>query len=208
MNRRKKTGAIQLNILLWRIFMLLALMLAALLYVRFRSAGGDAGTVVEAVQAGNEEAAAAELFGKSLASGSFREFSQDEDVIYTVMSTYYNEKSGAEMSYSNLHTWSQAGLTEGSYFVYAAYEVSLAGIATTVPSLSWVYLQTGEDGSLYISDVSDDTSVQALAESLRSSEEGQTLIAFAQDAYEEAVESDAALAQYMENYRTAAADEV
>ena len=151
----------------------------------------------------NAETTAVELFGKSLDSNKFQQLAQDEDVIFAVMSSYYNEKSDAEKEYSNLHTWSQAGVTDGSYFVYAAYEVSLEGIDTSVPSLSWAYLQTDEDGSLQFFDASEDELVLQLIESVRSSEEGQTLINLAQQAYEEAVESDAALAQYMKMYQEA-----
>lgn len=203
MNRRRRQRAIRLNRLLWRFFMLLVVALAALLYARFHSLIRDTGNITEAVQTESVDGTeAVELFGKSLSSASFQKLVQDENVIFTTMSSYYDEKSDVEKEYSNLHTWSQEGLTDGSYFVYAAYEVVLAGIDTPVPSLSWAYLQTGEDGSLYFSDVSEDELVQELVESVRSSEEGQALIAFAQQAYEEAVASDDALAQYMEAYQT------
>lgn len=215
-NRENRERTAHVNRILRRILVLLIIIFAGLLIARFQSMGKDPTGEMEATQAGstekagdtgntagteNAETTAVELFGKSLDSNKFQELAQDEDVIFAVMSSYYNEKSDAEKEYSNLHTWSQAGVTDGSYFVYAAYEVSLEGIDTSVPSLSWAYLQTDEDGSLQFSDASEDELVLQLIESVRSSEEGQTLINLAQQAYEEAVESDAALAQYMKMYQ-------
>lgn len=215
-NSKNKERKAHVNRMLRRILILLIIIFAGLLIVRLRSTGkdaqgeteatqaestGNAGETGEAGETGNAETTAVELFGKSLDSNKFQELAQDEDVVFAVMSSYYNEKSNAEKAYSNLHTWSQAGVTDGSYFVYAAYEVSLEGIDTPVPSLSWAYLQTDEDGSLQFSDASEDELALQLIESVRSSEEGQTLINLAQQAYEEAVESDAALAQYMQMYR-------
>lgn len=217
-NRENRERTAHVNRILRRILVLLIIIFAGLLIARFQSMGKDPTGEMEATQAErtenagetgntagteNAETTAVELFGKSLDSNKFQELAQDEDVIFAVMSSYYNEKSDAEKEYSNLHTWSQAGVTDGSYFVYAAYEVSLEEIDTSVPSLSWAYLQTDEDGSLQFSDASEDELVLQLIESVRSSEEGQTLINLAQQAYEEAVESDAALAQYMKMYQEA-----
>lgn len=239
MNKRSNKGTIRLNKLLCHILMLLTIILAGLLYARFRSMDKTMETVTEATGSaesaaetamgieavgeatgsaelaaetavgieavaeapGSADTATIELFGKTLDEDYFQELAWDEDVVYTVMSSYYNEKSGGDKEYGNLHTWSQEGVTDGSYFVYAAYEVMLEGIDTPVPSLSWAYLQTGEDGGLYFSDVSGNGTVQELVDSVRSSEEGQELIKLAQEAYDEAVEGDDALAQYMKTYR-------
>lgn len=203
MSRRGRRRTIRLNRILWYILMLLMIIFSGLLYARFQSLGKTTEAAAEAVEIGriNTETEAVELFGKRLNFDNFQELVRDEDAIYTVMSSYYDERSDTGKEYGNLHTWSQEGVTDGSYFVYTAYEVTLEGIDTPVPSLSWVYLQTGEDGSLYFSDVSEDELVQELIENVRSSEAGQTLISLAQEAYEEAVESDDALAQYMNTYQ-------
>lgn len=215
MRGQDRGEAINLNRHLRKILIILALIFSALLCMRFYSKQAQQGNTIGAAQMadsagavqGTGSAGAAQetdgmqIFGKRLSADHFQNLQWDEANIYATMLSYYNEKSNESKEYSNLHTWSQKGLTDGSYFVYAAYEVLLDGIDTPVPSLSWAYLQTDGDGSLYFSDVSGDELVQEMIQNVRSSQEGQELISLAQEAYDEAVESDESLAQYMENYR-------
>ena len=52
--------------------------------------------------------------------------------------------------YSNVEVYTKAGLTEGSYVVFACYDHKYVGYETVLPGVSCLYVETGEDSSLYI----------------------------------------------------------
>lgn len=103
-------------------------------------------------------------------------------------------------SYSNIRTYSKAGLADGSYLVYVCYDGKVKDIDTLVPSLTQFYLMTNEEGGLYIADTSGDTAIEQFIEESRTSSEVQTLIAEVKQNCENAENQDPALKEFMEQY--------
>ncbi|MDO4345587.1 MAG: hypothetical protein Q4C50_12385 [Eubacteriales bacterium] len=174
-----------------------------------------------------EEETEISLFGKTIAAEEFSSLTINEANVLETVSAYFDAKSRQDetamqridpqadtqsvlyylnsagiTSYQNIITWSREGNEEGSYFVFAAYEVVAEGVDTPIPSLSWMYLSGTEDGKLCLLDISEDAGAQELAEGIRQSEEGQKLISLAKEAYMQALESDTELSEYMEKFET------
>lgn len=109
-------------------------------------------------------------------------------------------------SYSNIKTYSKAGLTDGSYLVYVCYDGKVKDIDTLVPSLTQFYLMTNEEGGLYIADTSGDAAVEQFIEETRTSSEVQTLIAEVKQNCENAESQDPALKEFMDQYGNSQSD--
>ena len=52
--------------------------------------------------------------------------------------------------YSNVQVYTKKGMTDTSYVVFAAYDHKYVGYDTLLPGISYLYVDTKEDGSLYI----------------------------------------------------------
>ncbi len=63
-------------------------------------------------------------------------------------------------SYSNIDTYTKKGLTEGSYVVFVSYDLKFVDIDTPAPGLTQVYVETDDEGKVYIHKDDDDKEVQ------------------------------------------------
>lgn len=98
--------------------------------------------------------------------------------------------------YSNVEVYTKAGLTEGSYVVFACYDHKYVGYETVLPGVSCLYVETGEDGSLHIVAEPTEEQQNRMTE-LTNQEDTQELLAAKQKAYDEALASDEALDTYL-----------
>lgn len=55
--------------------------------------------------------------------------------------------------YQNITCYTKSGLTEGSYLVSAYYELKFYEVETAAPGLDFFYVETDENGSLYINNL-------------------------------------------------------
>lgn len=67
----------------------------------------------------------------------------------TAMSQFYEE-------YQNVTCYTKHGLSKDSYIVSACFEIKFADQETTAPSMVLFYVQTNEDGELYINNLYSD----------------------------------------------------
>lgn len=56
-------------------------------------------------------------------------------------------------SYQNVKCYEKAGLSKGSYLVSVAYDLKFYGVDTVAPGLEFYYVETGDDGELYINNL-------------------------------------------------------
>lgn len=124
----------------------------------------------------------------------------------------FDEKTRSEIesqdaaieSYSNIITYSKAGMTEDAYVVYVYFDAKVTGIDTLAPSLRELYLITDEDGNLIISDKDSNAEQKAYIESLRTDDDVQALIDDVEEKAEAAQAQDEALKNFVESGNTSA----
>lgn len=75
--------------------------------------------------------------------------SEMEKSYITTMSQFYEE-------YKNIKCYTKHGLSKDSYIVSACFDIKFAGHDLTAPSMVLFYVQTAEDGSLYINNLYSD----------------------------------------------------
>lgn len=75
--------------------------------------------------------------------------SEMEKSYITTMSSFYDE-------YQNVVCYTKQGLSKDSYIVSACFNIKFAGQEVTAPSMVLFYVQTAEDGSLYINNLYSD----------------------------------------------------
>ena len=75
--------------------------------------------------------------------------SEMEKSYITTMSQFYEE-------YRNVKCYTKHGLSKDSYIVSACFDIKFAGHDLTAPSMVLFYVQTAEDGSLYINNLYSD----------------------------------------------------
>lgn len=149
---------------------------------------------------------------------------KDQADILELMTTYYNARAAkdydamAELcdsfddstraevenwdaaieSYTNIMTYSKAGMTEGSYVVYVYFDAKLTGIDTLAPCLREWYLITNAEGKLVISDKDNDAEIKAYVESMRTDDDVQALREDVDKKLEDAKAQDENLKNFLE----------
>lgn len=156
---------------------------------------------------------------------------QNDGKVLTTMTSYYSARSNSDVdtlkkldpsldeqelanminsyveSYSNVSTYSMAGMTEGSYVAYVCYDGKVKDIDTLVPSLTRFYLESNEDGSLYIVDTEGNAELEAYMEETRTNPEVQKLYDTVVQNCREAEDSDPALKEFMKQYGISQSDD-
>ena len=136
----------------------------------------------------------------------------DTDTIATLASPISeNEKSFIQMysqyveSYQNISCYTKSGASEGDYLVSVYLEIKFEGVETLAPGLDFFYVQTAEDGSCYINNLYSqynllsgeqelDPQISALIAEFEDQSDVLALQTDVQNQYEEAINSDEALA--------------
>lgn len=99
--------------------------------------------------------------------------------------------------YSSVECYTKKGLTDTSYVVLASYGHKYVGYDTTLPGVSCLYVDTKEDGSLYI--VAEPSQEQQdRINTVISEADSQEFVSKKQQEYKEALASDADLKKYLE----------
>ena len=122
-----------------------------------------------------------------------------------------NEKSYIQVfsayieSYENISCYTKSGLTDNSYLVSAYFDLKFYGVETMAPGLDFFYVETKDDGSLYINNLYSpynlnrtentlDPNVYAVILQFGQQEDAIALRDRVKSAYSEAVASDVDLA--------------
>ncbi len=109
------------------------------------------------------------------------------------------QKDVAIESYSNIMTYSKAGMADGEYVVYVYFEAKITGIDTLAPSLREWYVITDADGKLVIANREDDSEMEAYIQSMRTDADVQALITDVNNELAQAEEADEDLKNFLEN---------
>lgn len=104
--------------------------------------------------------------------------------------------------YQNMRVYMVEGPVEGTYAAYTYYEVKFKNIDTAAPSLVRQYIETNEDGKLYIGSFSEDSEVKAWMDQVNNSDAVKELIKTVNEALIEAARSDERLAELMSSLGT------
>lgn len=131
---------------------------------------------------------------------------QDGDLTDAV-EAYYQELSGKEAyaeTYDELTTYTKEGEEEGSRILYVRYKMKIRGIYTEVPGLGTLYAVKDKDGRFRISSEITDERVKTVIEEVSTQADVQALFAQVEADYEQALGSDAMLAQAVEDLKNAA----
>lgn len=126
----------------------------------------------------------------------------DEEISYIQNYSQYID------SYSNIEIYTKRGLDETSYLVSVVVDLKFVDIDTVAPGFDFFYVQTNEDGNLYINNIYGsfnqansiyemDTDVSALIAAFVQQEDVLVKQAEVQQRYNEAVESDENLSNFI-----------
>ncbi len=128
----------------------------------------------------------------------------DVESLKTILAEMHPEdeesvKTGSEYteSYNNIVCYTKPGKTENSYVVFACYEAKFVGINTTAPGLLSFYVQTKEDGSLYIQNKLEDGLKEYIQNLVVEDSEVANLFEASQKRYEQALADDATLKEFV-----------
>lgn len=128
----------------------------------------------------------------------------DMDTLNALVNTYdedtqiYLEKmSGHIEYYQNIVCYTKPGPLEGSYIVYAYYEVKFKDLETAVPGISPYLVYPKEDGSLFIYEGDVDENVNAYVEEVSAQDDVIDLMNRVQVIFNEAVMQDDNLNNYL-----------
>lgn len=128
--------------------------------------------------------------------------SDAEKSFITVFSQYVD-------NYENISCYTKQGLDQASYIVSVSLELKFKDVETTAPGLDFFYIQTKEDGSLYIDNLYSqfnlsheeqalDDDIVALIEDFKQQSDVIALSNDIQQKYDAAVASDESLKNMME----------
>ncbi len=126
---------------------------------------------------------------------AIKDYNTDKEIIT------YKEKSEFIESYDNINCYTKPGIEDNTYFVYVTYDVKFKDIETKAPGLNAFYVYTAEDGNLKI-DGDTEESTKAAFKLVTSQDDVVDLYNKINVSYNEAIASDEALDQFMEELPT------
>ena len=110
--------------------------------------------------------------------------------------------SKAYESYNNLQCYTKKGPEDDSYIVFVCCDMKIAGVETLAPYISCLYIgPKDESGNRYIryNNVEEDQALQTYVQELEQDPEVKALYDDVNTRYQEALESDAALSEFIQN---------
>ena len=145
-----------------------------------------------------------------LISRYFAAMQEDDEETLTALRDYtgtaellrIRENSSHIEAYTDISCFTKSGLEEGSYVVFARYEVKFEGIDTTLPGIAPLYVCENGDGTCYLHDLSQDEAAAAYAAEVAAQEDVTRLYAQVNEEYEARLAQDETLAAYVESYQS------
>ena len=112
---------------------------------------------------------------------------------------YYEERTAQSPfaeGYENLKTYTKRGKYKDTYLAFVRYDMKIKDIYTMAPGLEILYIEPDEEtGELCVEEELPDEGTRDAAQLLASQEDAGQLMAEVQAAYDQAVASDAILAE-------------
>lgn len=120
---------------------------------------------------------------------------------------YYSERkedTGFVEDYHNVQIYTKKGRYKDSYVVFVRYDMKIKDIYTEVPGLGTLYVEKNADSGEYqIDSAPEQEGIQELVNTLASHGDVRSLMAQIQTDYENAVASDALLAEALQDLKNA-----
>ena len=101
-------------------------------------------------------------------------------------------------SYNNVTCYTKKGLEEGSYVVFASYDMKIYNIETAAPGIMALYVRTADDGSMYIFNGEASEELTNYVLQLASEEDVAAVIADVDTRYQQLVAQDEDLGKFAE----------
>lgn len=122
---------------------------------------------------------------------------------------YYEERTAQSPfaeGYENLKTYTKRGKYKDTYLAFVRYDMKIKDIYTMAPGLEILYIEPDEEtGELCVEEELPDEGTRDAAQLLASQEDAGQLMAEVQAAYDQAVASDAILAEALADLEAASA---
>ena len=122
---------------------------------------------------------------------------------------YYEERTAQSPfaeGYENLKTYTKLGKYKDTYLAFVRYDMKIKDIYTMAPGLEILYIEPDEEtGELCVEEELPDEGTRDAAQLLASQEDAGQLMAEVQAAYDQAVASDAILAEALADLEAASA---
>ena len=120
---------------------------------------------------------------------------------------YYEERTAQSPfaeGYENLKTYTKRGKYKDTYLAFVRYDMKIKDIYTMAPGLEILYIEPDEEtGELCVEEELPDEGTRDAAQLLASQEDAGQLMAEVQAAYDQAVASDAILAEALADLEAA-----
>lgn len=123
---------------------------------------------------------------------------------------YYARLSGKAdyvEAYEDMNIYLKQGWYENTYIVFVKYNMKIKGIYTPVPGLGTIYVEKTENGKMKVDSEVKDIKIQKVIAGVTEHEDVRGLFHEVEEAYEHAVESDAMLAEAVNDLQMAAKGE-
>lgn len=120
------------------------------------------------------------------------EYPEVTDAVKDYYRTLQDETSFVE-DYENLNVYTKLGKYEHTYVAFVRYEMKIRDIYTRVPGLATVYVTEDEDGKCQVETQVEDDEIKSYVDLVTEHEDVQALFQEVQEAYQQAVQSDALL---------------
>ena len=134
---------------------------------------------------------------------------ETDSVITEAVRRYYEERTAQSPSaegYENLKTYTKRGKYKDTYLAFVRYDMKIKDIYTMAPGLEILYIEPDEEtGELCVEEELPDEGTRDAAQLLASQEDAGQLMAEVQAAYDQAVASDAILAEALADLEEASA---
>ena len=177
---------------------------AGTLYAGEKSAKDDK---AQAVSVQNEDVQTENKGWREAESNPLREETDSE--ITEAVRRYYEERTAQSPfaeGYENLKTYTKRGKYKDTYLAFVRYDMKIKDIYTMAPGLEILYIEPDEEtGELCVEEELPDEGTRDAAQLLASQEDAGQLMAEVQAAYDQAVASDAILAEALADLEAASA---
>lgn len=131
-----------------------------------------------------------------LANGDMEQVAGVVDVLTEEEKLTIEKKKEYIESYDQLVCYTKSGLEEGSYVVFAAYEMKIYNIDTAAPGIMALYVCTADDGSMYIFNGEASEELKEYVLTLASEEEVAAVISDVDARYQQLVAENEDLGKF------------
>ena len=177
---------------------------AGTLYAGEKSAKDDK---AQAVSVQNEDVQTVNEGWQEAKDNPLRE--ETDSGITKAVRKYYEERTAQSPfaeGYENLKTYTKRGKYKDTYLAFVRYDMKIKDIYTMAPGLEILYIEPDEEtGELCVGEELPDEDTKEAAQLLASQEDAGQLMAEVQAAYDQAVASDAILAEALADLEAASA---